>query len=70
MTAGAEPWRSRDTRTCAWTRATKSGSACQAARDLVNNVPGPKTVKNRVHLDVYTRDLADPEGNEFCAFTA
>ena len=55
-------------------------------------VPEPKTVKNRVHLDVTTdsvealvaagarvlreRDdeiawtvLADPEGNEFCAFT-
>lgn len=48
----------------------------------------PKTVKNRVHLDLYVRDvgllvglgarvlaehdgwttLADPEGNEFCAF--
>ncbi len=55
-------------------------------------VPEPKTVKNRVHLDVTTDDLdgiiaaggtvlrpsdgdidwtvmADPEGNEFCAFT-
>jgi Glyoxalase-like domain len=54
-------------------------------------VPEPKTVKNRVHLDVTTRDLeelvgagavvlrprdeevawtvmADPDGNEFCAF--
>ena len=25
----------------------------------VNRVPEPKTVKHRVHLDVYTRDLAD-----------
>ena len=25
----------------------------------VNNVPEPRTVKNRVHLDVYARDLAD-----------
>ena len=57
-------------------------------------VPEPKTVKNRVHVDVHTDDLdalvahgatvlrakgdgglgwtvlADPEGNEFCAFTA
>ena len=57
-------------------------------------VPEPKTVKNRVHIDVATDDLdalvahgatvlrakgddglgwtilADPEGNEFCAFTA
>jgi predicted enzyme related to lactoylglutathione lyase len=57
-------------------------------------VPEPKTVKNRVHLDVTTDDLdavvahgatvlrpkgdeglrwtvlADPGGNEFCAFTA
>jgi hypothetical protein len=56
-------------------------------------VPEPKTVKNRVHLDVTTPDLgalvaagavvlreqddrigwtvlADPDGNEFCAFTA
>ncbi len=55
-------------------------------------VPEPKTVKNRIHLDVDTGDvdllvalgaevlrapdeeiswtvLADPEGNEFCAFT-
>jgi catechol 2,3-dioxygenase-like lactoylglutathione lyase family enzyme len=55
-------------------------------------VPEPKTVKNRVHLDVTTPDLdalvaagatvlrardaeigwavlADPDGNEFCAFT-
>ncbi len=54
-------------------------------------VPEPKTVKNRIHLDVEARDipdiigrgatrlrepddeiewtvLADPEGNEFCAF--
>jgi hypothetical protein len=54
-------------------------------------VPEPKTVKNRIHLDVTTFDvdallgdgatllrapddeigwsvLADPEGNEFCAF--
>jgi hypothetical protein len=54
-------------------------------------VPEPKTVKNRIHLDVTTADLdplvaagakllraqddeiawnvmADPEGNEFCAF--
>jgi hypothetical protein len=56
-------------------------------------VPEPKTVKNRIHLDVSTGDLeallaagatvlrrpdgeigwhvlADPEGNEFCAFAA
>jgi hypothetical protein len=52
-----------------------------------NAVPEPKTVKNRVHLDVYAEVddlvargatvierrerwvvLADPEGNEFCAF--
>ena len=56
-------------------------------------VPEPKTVKNRVHLDVTTADvddlvaagatvlraqddeigwavMADPDGNEFCAFTA
>jgi hypothetical protein len=56
-------------------------------------VPEPKTVKNRVHLDVTTPDLdalvaagavvlrpqddevswtvlADPDGNEFCAFTS
>jgi hypothetical protein len=57
-------------------------------------VPEPKTVKNRVHIDVATGDLdalvahgatvlrnkgdeglgwtvlADPQGNEFCAFTA
>jgi Glyoxalase-like domain len=55
-------------------------------------VPEPKTVKNRIHLDVLTQDLdelvaagavvlraqddeigwtvlADPDGNEFCAFT-
>ncbi len=55
-------------------------------------VPEPKTVKNRIHLDVLTDDvdaliaagatalrtrndeigwtvLADPDGNEFCAFT-
>jgi hypothetical protein len=55
-------------------------------------VPEPKTVKNRIHLDVATPDLdrlvaagaevlrprddqigwtvlADPDGNEFCAFT-
>jgi hypothetical protein len=54
----------------------------------VNQVPEVKTVKNRVHMDIYTRTLeelvargativqpqlrwtvmADPEGNEFCAF--
>src|SRR5215472_17811216 len=57
----------------------------------VNRVPEAKTVKNRVHLDIFTADLAsleaagativeprdgtrnwtvlaDPEGNEFCAF--
>ncbi len=57
----------------------------------VNRVPEAKTVKNRVHLDIYARSLgelealgavvvdrdcgggrwtvmADPEGNEFCAF--
>jgi hypothetical protein len=55
----------------------------------INHVPEPKTVKNRVHLDVHTGDLAtltaagatvlndtdfrwvvmaDPEGQEFCAF--
>ena len=57
-----------------------------------NTVPEPKTVKNRVHIDVVTDDvdalvahgarvvrardegigwtvLADPDGNEFCAFT-
>ena len=57
----------------------------------VNRVPEAKTVKHRVHPDIYTRDLgnlealgatiaepqhgtrtwtvvADPEGNEFCAF--
>ncbi len=56
-------------------------------------VPEPKTVKNRIHLDVTTEDLdalvaagatvlrpqddqiawtvlADPDGNEFCAFVA
>jgi hypothetical protein len=27
----------------------------------VNGVPEPKAVKNRVHLDVYTRSLADLE---------
>jgi glyoxalase superfamily protein len=55
-------------------------------------VPEPKTVKNRIHLDVTTGSvddlvaagatvlrakddeigwavLADPDGNEFCAFT-
>ena len=54
-------------------------------------VPEPKTVKNRIHIDVTTPDvdalvaagarvlrpqddeigwtvMADPEGNEFCAF--
>ncbi len=48
----------------------------------VNRVPEPKTARNRVHLDVggegggatvlhdegEFRVLADPEGNEFCAF--
>ncbi|HEV7865845.1 MAG TPA: VOC family protein [Acidimicrobiia bacterium] len=55
----------------------------------VDQVPSPKTVKNRVHIDVHTGDLAaltaagatvlndsdfrwvvmaDPEGQEFCAF--
>ncbi|HET9769999.1 MAG TPA: VOC family protein [Acidimicrobiia bacterium] len=55
----------------------------------INQVPEPKTVKNRVHLDVHTGDLAaltaagatilndtdfrwvvmaDPDGQEFCAF--
>jgi catechol 2,3-dioxygenase-like lactoylglutathione lyase family enzyme len=55
----------------------------------INQVPEPKTVKNRVHLDVHTGDvapltaagatvlndtdfrwivMADPEGQEFCAF--
>jgi hypothetical protein len=57
----------------------------------INPVPEPKTVKNRVHIDVVTEDvdalvahgarvvrarddgigwtvLADPDGNEFCAF--
>jgi glyoxalase superfamily protein len=54
----------------------------------VSQVPEVKTVKNRVHMDIYTRTLeelvargativqpqlrwtvmADPEGNEFCAF--
>jgi predicted enzyme related to lactoylglutathione lyase len=55
----------------------------------VNQVPEPKTAKNRVHIDVHTGDiatltaagasvlndkdfrwvvLADPEGQEFCAF--
>ena len=58
----------------------------------INRVPEAKSVKHRVHLDTYARDLAglqalgatvveprhgtrswtimaDPEGNEFCAFT-
>jgi len=58
----------------------------------INRVAEEKTVKHRVHLDVFARDLADltalvatvlvpphdgqpwtliadPEGNEFCAFT-
>jgi hypothetical protein len=59
---------------------------------FVNEVPEPKTVKNRMHLDVWLPGedvdpllalgarvlrepgeddwwvLADPEGNEFCAF--
>ena len=55
---------------------------------VFNSVPEPKTVKNRIHWDVGTDDLAlltvagatvlqtlprwtvmaDPEGNEFCAF--
>jgi hypothetical protein len=30
-------------------------------RIWINQVPEPKTVKHRVHLDVYTRKLADPE---------
>jgi catechol 2,3-dioxygenase-like lactoylglutathione lyase family enzyme len=54
----------------------------------VNGVPEPRSVKNRVHLDLWAPDvraierlgavhrwdgdgfvvLADPEGNEFCAF--
>lgn len=55
----------------------------------VNQVPEPKTAKNRVHIDVHTGDIAtlsaagasilndtdfrwvvmaDPEGQEFCAF--
>jgi hypothetical protein len=50
----------------------------------VNRVPEAKTVKHRVHFDIYARDLADlvepqhgelkwtvmadPEGGEFCAF--
>jgi predicted enzyme related to lactoylglutathione lyase len=55
----------------------------------IDRVPEPKTVKNRVHLDVHTADvgaltaagatvlndtdfrwivMADPEGQEFCAF--
>ena len=50
----------------------------------VNPVPGPKVVKNRVHLDLVAADPAplgtvlaerdgftvhaDPEGNEFCVF--
>ncbi len=62
-------------------------------RVLFQHVPEPKTVKNRLHLDVATDDLdalvahgarvlraqgdggigwtvlADPDGNEFCAFT-
>ncbi len=60
-------------------------------RVLFQQVPEPKTVKNRIHWDVETDDLqalldrgatvlrerddqigwtvlADPEGNEFCAF--
>ena len=60
---------------------------------VFNVVPEPKTVKNRLHLDVTTADLqavvdhgatvlreqddetgwtvlADPQGNEFCAFLA
>jgi hypothetical protein len=61
---------------------------------VFGGVPEPKTTKNRVHIDVATDDLdalvahgatvlrakgdrglgwtimADPEGNEFCAFTA
>jgi hypothetical protein len=60
---------------------------------LFLKVPEPKTVKNRIHLDVTTTDLdalvaagatvlrpqddeiawtvlADPDGNEFCAFVA
>jgi len=59
---------------------------------VFQEVPEPKTVKNRIHWDVDTEDvqllvdrgatvlrprdesiswtvLADPEGNEFCAFT-
>jgi hypothetical protein len=59
---------------------------------VFNDVPEPKTTKNRIHWDVDTDDvqllldhgatvvrardeviawtvLADPEGNEFCAFT-
>ncbi len=55
----------------------------------IDQVPEPKTVKNRVHLDLHTGDIetltaagatvlndtdfrwivmADPEGQEFCAF--
>jgi catechol 2,3-dioxygenase-like lactoylglutathione lyase family enzyme len=55
----------------------------------IDRVPEPKTVKNRVHIDVHTADIAaltalgatvlndtdfrwivmaDPEGQEFCAF--
>ncbi|HTU08328.1 MAG TPA: VOC family protein [Trebonia sp.] len=30
-------------------------------RIWINTVPEPHTIKNRVHLDVYTRDLADLE---------
>ena len=60
---------------------------------VFGGVPEPKTVKNRIHLDVTTSDLdalvaagatvlrsrddeigwtvlADPDGNEFCAFEA
>jgi hypothetical protein len=57
-------------------------------RIWVNQVPEPRTVKNRVHIDVHTGSLAelealgarpletfprwtvmaDPEGQEFCAF--
>lgn len=59
-----------------------------AHRIWINRVPEPRTVKNRVHLDVHTGSLAelerlgarpletfprwtvmaDPEGQEFCAF--
>jgi hypothetical protein len=42
-----------------------------------NNVPDPTPGKNRIHVDVVSRPeehgerwwiLADPEGNQFCAF--